>query len=171
MPTKRILTTVDLEEATTNIIKLVQKGNFSSELSLLEDNENFATTYMLKELRRSPLRKLCPVKVKGVLCVGGRLRHSNLTLKRKYPVLLPPGDHVTELIIMHYHEQEGHAGLLHTLCALQEFYWIVKGHATVRRVVGKCLKCKIKNPRPSSQTMAHLPKPRVSPGKPAFTCV
>ena len=171
VPTQRILTKVDLEGATTDIIKLVQKGNFSNELSLLEDNENFATSYMSKELRRSPLRKLCPVKVKGVLRVGGRLRHSNLPLERKYPVLLPARDHVTELIIMHYHEREGHAGPLHTLCALQEFYWIIKGHATVRRVVGKCLKCKIKNPRPSRQIMAPLPKPRVSPGKPAFTCV
>ena len=171
VPTKRILTTVDLEGATTDIIKLVQRGNFPNELSLLEDNENFSTIYMSKELRRSPLRKLCPVKVKGVLRVGGRLRHSNLPLERKYPVLLPARDHVTELIIAHYHEREGHAGPLHTLCALQEFYWIIKGHATVRRVVGKCLKCKIKTPRPSRQIMAPLPKPRVSPGKPAFTCV
>ena len=154
VPTKRILTTVDLEGATTDIIKLVQKGNFSSELSLLKDNDNFATTYMSKKLRRSPLRKLCPVKVKSVLRVGGRLRHSNLPLERKYPLLLPARERVTELIIMHYHEEEGHAGPLHTLCALQEFYWIIKGHATVRRVVEKCLKCKIKNPRPNRQIMA-----------------
>ena len=114
VPTQHILTTVDLEGATTDIIKLVQKGNFSSELSLLKDNDRFAT-YMSKELRRSPLQKLCPVKVKGVLRVGGRLRHSNLPLERKYPVLLPARDHVTELIVMHYHEREGHAGLLHSL--------------------------------------------------------
>ena len=63
VPTKRILTTVDLKRATTDTIKFVQKDNFSSELSLFEDNEKFATIYMLKELRRSPLRKLCPVKV------------------------------------------------------------------------------------------------------------
>ena len=75
VPTKHILSMADLEEATTDIIKLVQKGNFSSELSLLKDNDNFATTYVSKKLRRSPLRKLCPVKVKGVLRVGGRLRH------------------------------------------------------------------------------------------------
>ena len=74
---------------------------------------------MSKALRRSPLRKLCPVKDKGVLCVGGRLRHLNLPLERKYPVLLPSRDHVTELIIMHYHKREGHAGPLHTLCAPQ----------------------------------------------------
>ena len=110
------------EGATTDIIKLVQKGNFSSELSLLEDIENFATTYMSKELRKLTLQKLCPVKVKGVLCVGGRLRHSNLPLERKYPVLLLARDHVTELVIMLYHEREGHAGPLHTLCPLQEFY-------------------------------------------------
>ena len=171
VPTKHILTTVDLEGAATDIIKLVQKGNFSSELSLLEDNENVATTYMSEKLRRSLLRKLCPIKVKGVLCVGNRLRNSNLPLERKYPVLFPARNHVTELIIMHYHEREGHTGPLYTLCALQEFYWIIKGHATVRRVVGKCLKCKIKNPRPSRQIMAPLPKSRVFPGKPAFTCV
>ena len=110
------------EQMNFKIIKLVQKGSFSSELSSLEDNENFAITYMSKELRKSPLRKLCPVKVKGVLRVGGRLRHSNLPLERKYPILLPARDHVTELIIMHYHEREGHAGPLHTLSALQEFY-------------------------------------------------
>ena len=118
VPTKHILSTVDLEGVTTDIIKFVQKGNFPNELSLFEDNENFATIYMSKELRRSPLRKLCPVKVKGVLRVGGRLRHSNLPLERKYPVLLPARDYVTELIVMHYHEREGHAGPLHTFVLL-----------------------------------------------------
>ena len=118
MPTKRILTMVDLEGATTDIIKLVQEGNFSSELRLLKDNDNFATNYMSKELRRSPLRKLCPIKVKSVLRVGGRLQHSSLPFERKYLVLLSARDHVTELIIMHYHEREGHAGPLYTVyCA------------------------------------------------------
>ena len=42
-------------------------------------------------------------------------------------------------------------------------FWILQGHAAVRRVVGKCLKCRRWNTRPYEQMMAPPPSARVTP--------
>ena len=60
---------------------------------------------------------------------------------------------------------------MHTLAATREYYWILHGHAAVKRVVGRCTVCRRTFARPGTQIMAPLPNFRVSPGKPAFTCV
>ena len=42
---------------------------------------------------------------------------------------------VSELIIWHYHEAGGHAGLKHVLSVVRNYFWIVKSAAAVRRVI------------------------------------
>ena len=99
-----------------------------------------------------------------------RLQRSPLSDEAKHPIILPSGHHVTELIILQFHKDEGHAGPLQTSSALRQKYWDVRGHATVRKVLKTCLVCRIQNAKNSQQLMAPLPTPRVIPGKPAFTC-
>ncbi|GFS87220.1 integrase catalytic domain-containing protein [Trichonephila clavipes] len=38
-----------------------------------------------------------------ILCVGGRLRHSNLPAQQKHPILIPNNHSICDLIIKHYH--------------------------------------------------------------------
>lgn len=48
------------------------------------------------------LAKLYPaLNEDGLLVVGGRLK--NAVIDRKHPVILPKGNHVTTLIVNHYH--------------------------------------------------------------------
>ena len=52
----------------------------------------------------SPLRKLSPVLIDGIVCVGGRLQRAAISAAAKYPPILP-GDHpVTGLIVKHHHK-------------------------------------------------------------------
>ena len=159
----------ELETAALEIIKLVQRKSFPDELFTLTNSSQHDFPKVV--VKSSSLKKLCPVLDQGVLRVGGRLQRSPFSIDIKHPIILPRSHHVTELIINFFHEKEGHCGPQHTLAAVRTRYWIVKGHATVRKALRKCRICRIKYGVGGEQIMAPLPGPRVTPGKPAFTCV
>jgi len=81
---------------------------------------------------------------------------------------MPNDHHVTRLLIEDYHQRMGHQGMSSTWTDLRQSYWILKGTATVRNVLGKCLFCRRRNARPGVQMMADLPKERLTPNKPPF---
>ena len=64
-----------------------------------------------------------------------------------------------------------HVGASHVLASVRQKFWILRGHAAVRRVIGKCIKCRLWNSSPCEQIMAQLPCPRVSPYAPPFSSV
>lgn len=83
---------------------------------------------------------------KGVLRVGGRLQNSaTLDYQSKHQLLLPHEHHVTKLLIMDVQKSVGHLGQEYVLTSLRQKYWIVKGRAAVRRVLGSCLTCRKHN--------------------------
>ena len=63
-------------------------------------------------------------------------------------MILPSKHHVTDLVIRDCHEREGHVGAGQVLASVREKFWILRGHAAVRRVIEKCLKCRFWNARP-----------------------
>ena len=119
----------------------------------------------------SPLRKLSPFIHNGVICVGGRLERAPIGFDAKHPMILPGRCFVTDLIIKQYHEAEGHVGASQVLTSIRRKFWILQGHAAVRRVVGKCFKCRRWNAKPCEQVMAPLPSSRVTPQSPPFSSV
>ncbi|KAK3741909.1 hypothetical protein QZH41_006254, partial [Actinostola sp. cb2023] len=62
----------------------------------------------------------------------------------------------------------GHAGVERILSETRQRFWIVKGRATVRRVLSKCITCKKLKAQPVSQYMGDLPKDRVTPNEAPF---
>ena len=103
---------------------------------------------------KSPLRKLCPTLIDGVLCVGGRLQNAAILTEVKHPVLLPKKHHVTDLIVKKYHEELAHIGREHVLASIRQKFWIVKGCVAVRRVLRECLYCRKRASRTVEQMMA-----------------
>ena len=162
----RYLSVEEFRASTLAIVKLVQIKYFHKELNSLKNNDRFFVSGA-KNIH-SPLRKLCPIQVNGILRVGGRLQNSSLSDSAKHPIILPSNHHVTKLIILDIHEKEGHVGPLHTLSVVRQHYWVVKGHVTVRKVIRKCRFCRHMNAQPGKQLMAPLPSARVTPGKPPF---
>ena len=107
----------------------------------------------------------------GMLRVGGRLENSTLAYQSKHQLLLPPKHPVTKLLIMDVHESVGHLGQEYVLTNLRQKYWIVKGRAAVRRVLGNCLTCRKQNAMKGQQVMADLPDDRLIPDEPPFSYV
>ena len=118
------------------------------------------------------LQKLSPFpSTDGTLRVGGRLDKADLQFQTKHPMILPANHHVTDLIILHYHTSTGHTGIERVLAETRQLFWIVKGRATVRKVLSKCIICKKLRAQPVSQFMGDLPKDRVTPNEAPFTRV
>lgn len=90
---------------------------------------------MLKPvIPRSPLRMLSPVLDEVVLRVVGRIDWADLSYEMKHPVILLSNHHVAELIVNHYYRLGRHAGPIFVLAS----FWLLRRHATVRRVIGNC---------------------------------
>ncbi|XP_071651716.1 uncharacterized protein [Temnothorax longispinosus] len=117
----------DLGDAEMRIMRLVQLSAFESELRSLREKRPLD--------RKSRILSLSPfLDVDGVLRVGGRLRHADLTFAQKHPILLPANNHVSELIIRETHIKLCHAGSQATLYAIRENYWLLNGKNRVKGV-------------------------------------
>jgi hypothetical protein len=163
VPSIKLLYAEDFEDAEEAIVKHIQATAFADDLKTLAKEGHVAQT--------SPLVALQPILREGVLCVGGRLKNAAVSDEVKYPVILPQGGHVVDLLVRHVHEKTGHAGREYVLAELRQRYWLVGGRTTVRRVLNPCILCRKRLARPNVQQMADLPKDRVTPGGPAFTSV
>ena len=78
----------------------------------------------------------------GLLRCRGRIQNSSLPLTTRYPILLPPKNHFTELIVRRAHRDVSHGGLSETLSQLRTEYWIPRGRQTVKDIINKCVLCK-----------------------------
>jgi len=119
----------EMRTSPKTIVRSVQQASVVKEILALEDKPGFNSKRFTpnKTLKRSPLQKLCLVKVQGILRVGGCLQRSPLPDEEKHPIILLSMHVVTHLIIEDFHRREDHAGPLHTIAVLREHYWVVKG--------------------------------------------
>ena len=174
------ITVKDLEEAETEIIKLVQGDAFTLEIKSLQDIQA-NTKYGSRESdkakkatlkRSSTLHSLDPfLDHSGILRVGGRIRKASLSASLKNPVILPKSSHVTSLVISHVHERTHHSGRGITLNELRTSgYWVINGNAMVRRFISKCVNCRYLRGTIGEQKMADLPQSRVEPAPPFTYC-
>ena len=153
--TERNLRVEDLTYAETELVKYVQRQQFSSWIVRIKDHSSISTGKV------SVLNKMNPILVDGVLRVGGRLDKAPIPYEARHPAILPHTSHLTELIVNHYHVQAGHSGLNHTLSLVTQHYWIVKGTSAVKRILRQCAHCRLRNAKPGQQIMAELPRQRL----------
>jgi len=141
------------------IIRLVQRDSFPDAVDILGSSKTLP--------RSNRLYPLEPMMKDGVLRVGTRLRKAKIPCI--YPVILPKGSHVTNLIIAHAHQMVKHQGRGFTINKLRSLgYWIVGGSKIVANFIRNCVVCR-KLRRPTEcQRMADLPSDRVEE-YPAFT--
>jgi hypothetical protein len=151
------------------------EGKLSDKITLaeLKKAEIAIIEYLQRKvLTNSNIKKLCPIKLEdGVLRVGGRLLHAPITEDAKHPIILPAHHHVSKLIAWHYHLMTAHGSVERVLAECRQSFWIIKGRATIKRVLHKCLPCKRVKAPLSCQKMSNLPADRVIPGEPPFSRV
>jgi hypothetical protein len=107
----------------------------------------------------SALATLAPfIDEQGLIRLSGRTEVVPLVYETKYPLLLHARDPMTKVLVRDIHQDLLHAGgsrSLHT--ELSKFYWIPIVTTLLRRVAYKCVVCRRKFARPTTQIMAPLP--------------
>ena len=107
------------------------------------------------------------VEQNGVLVCRGRLEHSDLEERAKFPIILPKNCHFTDLVILQCHEQVHHCKVRSTLAELRARYWITQGRQYVKKVIHDCFICRKLEGKPyHAPKIAPLPDFRVSKAPP-----
>lgn len=159
IPRSDYITAEDLNYAEMQLLKAVQSFYFSDEIKKLTANKQCSNA----------INKLTPfLDGCGLIRVGGRLRHSDLTYEQQHPILLPRKDRVMELLVTHYHRKHCHTGPLALMSILRQRYWIISCRNIVRQITHKCNFCFRAKPKQSFPLMGDLPACRVNDSKAFF---
>lgn len=97
----------ELKTAEMKIIKDVQREAFTEEVKTLSRAQPSKTKERNSSTKRSSqIYRLDPyVDQEGILRIGGRLQHSNLSEEVKHPAIIPRHGHLTQLLIRHFHNR------------------------------------------------------------------
>ena len=124
-PNQQSFTVAEMIRAERAIVRVAQSQVFGDIIPVLRNHEGFHNPVKLiteQQLRDNPsvrkLQTLNPYLVDGIIRVGGRLQSSTLSLEEKHPIILPNQHPVTELLMLMYHEREGHMGCSQVLTAM-----------------------------------------------------
>lgn len=159
----KLVTNAELEEAGKEIIKFEQNLTFAEELEAVKGGKCVKGS--------SALARLDPILTDGLLRVGGRLSRATLSDDSKHQIIIPRDSHLARLLVNHFHQKSGHSGREYVLALLRERFWLIRANSTVRSVLSSCFDCKRRQGPVGEQKMANLPRPRVTPDQPPFTCV
>ena len=99
------------------------------------------------------------------------MRLAQASFDSKHQIILPRNDHVSNLLIEHFHLISGHSGREYILSLLREQFWVIKGSSAVKRILSKCVSCRRRQAPVLEQKMADLPEDRLTPDQPPFTTV
>ncbi|CAK9799110.1 hypothetical protein ANTPLA_LOCUS1901 [Anthophora plagiata] len=153
------LTTTEISNAHTHLLKLVQSHTFAQELRDLNQGNPIN--------KKSKLLNLAPfIDESALIRVGGRLKHAPISYSCKHPILLPRNHHVTDLIIRNEHFNHWHAGIQATLNAVRQRYWPIDGKNLTRKLIHHCINCFKANPKLPEYIMGNLPRNRVTQARP-----
>ena len=149
--TPKYFTLEEKRRAERELFKNVQRQAFPDKVNHPE-----------KPLKKtSRLYKQDPILIDCLLCVDGRLRNAPVPAQsgNNYWIILLRENHVTSLIIDHYHRICSHSGKKHVLALICQKFWITKGSSAVKSVLSKCVSCRCRQAPlcsrrwPTSQTI------------------
>ncbi|XP_055590340.1 uncharacterized protein LOC129742466 [Uranotaenia lowii] len=153
------LSTAEIQNAESALIRLVQLQEFPNEASALRDSKPMSV--------KSRLRWFTPfLDQDGVMRVGGRLDRASLTYDSRHQILLPPHHRFSALPVQCYHQRNLHASPQLLIGLLRLRYWIIGARNLAKVVVHRCTICFRARPKSVEQFMAELPKERITATRP-----
>nr|XP_012135148.1 PREDICTED: uncharacterized protein LOC100874762 isoform X2 [Megachile rotundata]XP_012135760.1 PREDICTED: uncharacterized protein LOC100874762 isoform X3 [Megachile rotundata] len=154
---KGMVSASEILRAETYIIRAIQQESYFQVFNALNSSGRLNAGI-------SPLNPF--IDAKGILRVGGRLSQANIPYNARHPILLPRQHHVTNLIILEQHVKHFHAGVLATLNAVRQRFWVPNAKRLIRSLIHKCVICFRAKPPIVEYKMGDLPLSRVVPSKP-----
>ena len=166
-PDNRVLSlsTEERETAEHWLFKQSQLRSFPKEHHSLSHNRNIAPSSRLSSL--TPRMNL----EEGLIRVGGRLGHSELSTSQRNPIILDGKDILVIRMFEFKHREIGHCGPSLLLSRTSSQVYVVGARRLSRTVCSQCPVCRRVQPQVSSQLMGELPPERTRANQPAFTDV
>ena len=103
-------------------------------------------------LRRSILKNNLFCGEKGLYRSNTRVNPGKLKYFQEYPVLLSSNSYFIRLVILQCHEDVHHCSLEKTLNRVRFDYWAIKGCQTIKKIVSKCVICRVIKGKTSPST-------------------
>lgn len=121
--------------------------------------------------KNSSIKGLNPfVDENGIIRSKSRLENSeHLSYAAKFPIIMPKNNHITTLILRHYHERFYHKKIDTAIAATRQKYWIINVRVEMKKVRNHCQYCKNNAARPQPPMMAALPSYRLESNLKPFT--
>ncbi|XP_071041466.1 uncharacterized protein [Parasteatoda tepidariorum] len=155
------LTCNELNTAKNYWILTVQKQCFSAELHALQNNSPLP--------KSSKISRFNPFLQKNLIRLGGRLQFASLKNEQKHPLLLDGSHPFVHLFIYYTHVKLHYLDVQIVLSDIRSNFWIIRGREAIKRVLYKCLPCKLSQASRSQQIEAPLPRDRITPCLPFTT--
>ena len=140
-----------VERFVRNLKTRVGRGECLEELTVAELNEakldwckyeqNFIVKEKHFEKQKLGLNLFCDEK--GISKSKTRVILGQLKYFQEYPILLRRNSYFTRLVILQCHEDVHHCDLENTLNRVRCDYWVIRGRQTVKKIVSKCIVCKV----------------------------
>ncbi|XP_011268437.2 uncharacterized protein LOC105258697 [Camponotus floridanus] len=149
----------ELDSALLRWLRIVQGVHYSAEFAAVRESRPMP--------HGSHLSRLHPfIDDKGVLRVGGRLKHAILIFDERHPMIAPPTSWLTKLMVESCHRRTLHGGTQLTLGLLHLRFWVPQGRAVVKRILHRCVTCTRWRANTPQPLMGDLPRERVTPARP-----
>lgn len=148
------LSTSELNSARYQLAKIVQLDFFFEEYQLLLHNKQLPASHRLNSL--NPF-----IGDNHLIRVGGRLAQSPFNYDRKFPILLHPAHHITQIIFSTYHITLLHAGPQLLLSHIRQAFWPISGRNLARKTTQSCVTCKRFKGKIITPIMGQLPEQRL----------
>ena len=158
------LSVEDIVQAEKYWLQRIQEEAFPTEVKKLHSKEMVS--------KDSKLVKFSPYydEEDGLVKMGGRIQYSDLKEREKHPIILPYDSYIVMLLVEDVHIKQLHSGINHTLIALRDRFWVLRGRSLVRRIVKSCLVCRKYSPVRMKVPMAPLPADRIKRAYPFEVC-
>lgn len=148
------LSTNELEEALTVLIKQSQNNSFT-EYKLLMQRKPLPMKSQLLKLNVF-------LDENNVMRVGGRLINSDFPFNKKHPIVVQSTHRFTILLFEFEHKRLMHAGPQLLLYNIHDKFWPIGGRKLAKACYRKCVRCIRMKGRTITPLMGQLPKQRLS---------
>jgi hypothetical protein len=126
------------KDTSTYLVKQAQHGIFAGELEYL-NNPSIVPHKAVPLVTQLNLF----LDDDGVIRVRGKMKNLNASYSEKFPILLHKSCKLAHLIISDFHCKYKHLGVYKILALLRREFWVTSSFVTVKKVVNKCLVCKV----------------------------
>ncbi|XP_062541914.1 uncharacterized protein LOC134209909 [Armigeres subalbatus] len=164
------LTASELVKAENYLYRLAQGSSYADELAILS-NTRASKDSTLTIPKNSSIYYLCPfLDQHGVLRVRGRTSaYPGVNPDAMNPIILPRNNHITRLIISHYHNKYHHQNHNTVVNELRQRYSISRLKPAYNEIRRCCQQCKNDRAQPLPPAMGDLPLPRLAAYARQFT--